>query len=88
MHANFNPDLHSRMSLKQVAVPRLKLTPKLKPNSTKMSLWFTSPSVALVFVHGFMGSSKSFLDFPNDLKGQFKDSVVLHFEYETQGSAA
>lgn len=42
-------------------------------------------SVEFVFVHGFMGSQRSFQQFPQDLKSEFKESSVLHYEYETRG---
>ncbi|KAI8905441.1 hypothetical protein EDD86DRAFT_211494 [Gorgonomyces haynaldii] len=49
-------------------------------------MWFGSSTI-IVFVHGFQGSKKSFLDFPNDLKQLLPYQVSIeHYEYETHGS--
>ena len=44
----------------------------------------------LVFIHGFMGSAQSFLNFGKDIQLYLKDLEidVLHYEYETKGNNA
>jgi triacylglycerol esterase/lipase EstA (alpha/beta hydrolase family) len=46
--------------------------------------------ILIVFIHGFLGSAESFLEFPNHLKSFLTlkglDVEVLNFEYETKGS--
>jgi pimeloyl-ACP methyl ester carboxylesterase len=41
-------------------------------------------SMVVVFVHGFMGSSKSFMTFPQDISATL-NAEVLFYEYETRG---
>ena len=46
--------------------------------------------VLLVFIHGFLGSADSFLNFGRDIKELLKPELgqvdVLHYEYETKGN--
>ena len=48
------------------------------------------PKTLLVFIHGFLGSARSFLCFGKDIQAFLEKSVgcvdVLHYEYETKGN--
>jgi hypothetical protein len=65
----------------EIASPSLVFAPLVK-----LSL----PMIGLLFVHGFLGSQQSFLDFPvvlgEAIRQNFTEIEVLHYEYDTKGN--